>query len=134
MNSSITLHPINYGWDHPEGNMSRPDYGSHAEMETWTAQPEHVCALLRHEYREMRKEGASRRMARWHVHRMLAMIHNRAWTAETETPTDLAKRIQREANERGYTSWDVVGGDPADLAAQLTPEAAAIIESWWDEE
>ena len=74
--TTLTLHPINHGFDNDNG----------CPMETWEVFPAHVAGLLRHEYKFLRSEGASRRAARWHVQRMLSMIFNGLnWNAELVT-------------------------------------------------
>lgn len=63
--STILLHPINHGFDND----------SNCGMEMWKLiYPSHLKALLISEYRWLREEGVSRRVARWHVHRMLSMM------------------------------------------------------------
>jgi len=50
-----------------------------------------------------------------------------------ETTKQLVARLRKEANDRDYTSGDLIlSGEPADLAAQLTPEAIALIENQLD--
>lgn len=72
--NTITLHPINHGFDNDNGTP----------METWNlVYPSHLKSVLFSEYRFLRKEGVSRRVARWHVHRMLNMLQDGIpWVAE----------------------------------------------------
>lgn len=80
MTTTITLRPIGYGW-----NPSADE----APMETWDCQPDHVASLLRGEYRWLRLQGVSELVARWHVHRMLAMLNQPAgwWARYHPEPT-----------------------------------------------
>jgi hypothetical protein len=72
----IHLHPINRGF----GDGPNPA----TDVQTaWDVSPVHVADLLRGEYKFLRREGTSRRAARWHVWRMLSMIHDPfGWSAE----------------------------------------------------
>lgn len=71
--ATITLHPINHGFDNDRG----------LGMTTYVIAPAHVASMLRSEYRFLIREGCSPRAARWHVHRMLSMIRNYfGWTVE----------------------------------------------------
>lgn len=95
--NTITLHPINHGFDNDNG----------CGMETWNLKwPAHLKSLLVIEYKWLRKEGVSRRVARWHVHRMLSMMAPGAipWVAEL---------VQERQIVLAPEDWD---------------------EDWWDDE
>lgn len=71
---TITLHPINHGFDTDRG----------LPMTTYVIAPAHVANMLRAEYQFLIREGCSKRAARWHVHRSLSMIRNYfGWTVQT---------------------------------------------------
>lgn len=43
------------------------------------------------------------------------------------TVKETADRLWREANARDYTIWDLLQGDPPDLAAQITSEVFEVL-------
>lgn len=113
--TTLTLHPIQKGWPNDNGS----DY-----MDIWELHPEHLSWLLRHEYKFMRQEGASRRLARWHVHRMIAMIWGPlGWTASpVDDPRDDCVEMLVDAH--GY---DEEGAQAAIDAMVLEGETIATI-------
>lgn len=79
--STLLLHPIYHEFD----NDTRS-----GGMEVYTFAPDHLPWLFRGEYKFLRKEGASRRVARWHVHRMIAMLSNgNGWQVEMPGDADM---------------------------------------------
>src|SRR4051812_14039447 len=94
--ATLTLHPINHGFPNDMG----------LGKETWLFEPQHLPNLLRGEYRFLRVVGGCDRfVARWHCHRMIAMMRSN-WIAE-RVEDDLADWEWEDVEVEDATEDDI---------------------------